>query len=170
MFKCLHIALALILSIAGVHIHAAETGEDKPALDVTGETQKCIRIASISRTDIIDQSNILFYMRDGTVYLNALPRKCPRLRPRTTFGYKTSLNQLCNVDTINIVDTTGPGISRGPTCGLGMFTPITKEQALLLKSDDAVTPEPDQVTPEIEGESDEKQVRPEIEAAPAETN
>jgi hypothetical protein len=54
------------------------------------------------------------------------------------------------VDTISIIENYGSGLSRGPTCGLGMFTQITKEQAALLKSESGVKADPEQVKPEIE--------------------
>jgi hypothetical protein len=47
--------------------------------------------------------------------------------------YKTSLNELCNVDIITVLNSVGSGFLPGISCGLGNFYPITKENADTLK-------------------------------------
>lgn len=88
------------------------------------EGERCIHLARIDRTKVIDNRHILFYMKGGDVYSNELPHKCIGLRKGKTFMYKTSLNKLCNVDTITVLDDLGFGYSRGATCGLGKFQPV----------------------------------------------
>lgn len=95
--------------------------------------ERCVTLTSISKTDIIDEQTVLFYMRDGTIYENRLPRRCPGLRSRRAFTYKTSLPQLCQLDMITVLYNQGFGFSEGATCGLGRFHPITEDQALALK-------------------------------------
>ncbi len=48
--------------------------------EVFSEPKDCISLTQLDRTDIIDDRNILFYMRGKEVYLNQLPHRCPGLR------------------------------------------------------------------------------------------
>ena len=59
------------------------------------EAERCVDLRSIDRTDVVDDYNILFYMRNGDVYVNHLPRRCPGLRRERTFSYRTTLSRLC---------------------------------------------------------------------------
>ena len=81
----------------------------------------------------IDKQNILFHMWDRTIYHNELPRSCPGLRRGKTISYRTSISRLCSNDFITLLDSVGMGMSRGPSCGLGKFRPITKEEAQALR-------------------------------------
>lgn len=93
------------------------------------DAEQCIRMTSIDRTRVVDESNILFYMKGGDIYLNRLPHPCPGLRSRDPFMYRTSLNQLCNVDIITVLQNIGFGYSPGMSCGLGMFYPLDELSA-----------------------------------------
>jgi hypothetical protein len=73
------------------------------------DAEQCIRMTSIDHTRVVDESNILFYMKGGEIYLNRLPHRCPGLRSRDPFMYRTSLNQLCNVDIITVLQNIGFG-------------------------------------------------------------
>ncbi len=88
------------------------------------DAEQCVSLTGIDRTRVVDESNILFYMKNGEIYLNRLPYRCAGLRPRETFMYRTSLNQLCNVDIITVLQNIGFGVTPGASCGLGMFRPI----------------------------------------------
>lgn len=122
--------LATILSMASF---AAD--EDDEQLE--DDSERCISLARIDRTHILDDYNILFYMRGKKVYINKLPRKCPGLRRADSFMYKTSLSQLCDLDIITALDNIGFGFSRGASCGLGKFYPIDKERAKELRGQKA---------------------------------
>ena len=61
-------------------------------------------------------------MTGGRVYRNVLPNGCPTLGSEERFAYETSIGQLCSVDIITVLRA--PGLSRGPSCGLGNFQPI----------------------------------------------
>jgi hypothetical protein len=100
---------------------------------VSGPGEQCVSLARIDRTEVVDDQNILFYMNDGTIYRNHLPYRCPGLGVRESFMYRTSLNQLCNVDIITVLDDIGFGFSPGPSCGLGMFYPMSEEDVQMLK-------------------------------------
>ncbi len=84
----------------------------------------CVLLQSIRETRVVDDKTIDFYMRDGRVLRNNLPGSCPQLGFERAFSYSTSINQLCNVDIITVIQQSA-GIRRGASCGLGMFMPIT---------------------------------------------
>lgn len=101
----------------------------------TGEILDCLALSRIRSTEVLDDTHILFRLYGNTVYLNSLPRRCPRLGVVRSFGYATSLARLCDIDTIAVVDDFGqglPGVSgrgpvlRGPHCGLGKFERVEK--------------------------------------------
>lgn len=97
--------------------------EQEAKIKPAGKPESCVQLRSIRETRVRDDSTIDFYMLGGKVYRNRLPNSCPQLGFEEKFLYKTSLSQLCNVDIITVL--TGPGISRGASCGLGQFQPIT---------------------------------------------
>ena len=106
---------------------------DESMDQVSGPPEQCVRLSSIDHTDVLDDQNILFYMRGKDVYLNHLPYPCAGLRVNDTFMYRTSLNQLCNVDIITVLDNIGFGFSPRNSCGLGLFYPVSKENVKILK-------------------------------------
>ena len=95
---------------------------------------RCVSLNRLSKTSVVDESNVLFYMRGGDIYLNRLPHRCAGLRPNKTFMYRTSMSQLCDLDVITVLERIGPGFMPGPSCGLGRFHPITKEEAKALNA------------------------------------
>ena len=62
-------------------------------------------------------------MRGGATYRNTLPGRCPGLGFEQRFAYRTTIDQLCSLDTITVLQS-GSSIP-GPTCGLGKFMPVT---------------------------------------------
>ena len=87
--------------------------------------QRCVSLAQIRSTRVLDAQTILFEMGGNKTLANRLPRKCPGLAFEKRFGYKTSLNQLCNTDVITVLTNIGAGA----TCGLGFFEPyVAPEQ------------------------------------------
>jgi hypothetical protein len=93
----------------------------------------CVRLRTVRRTEVIDDLNILFYMRGSTVYHNILPRRCKGLAREDRFSYKSSIGQLCRRDMIRVLYNDPFGLSEGNACQLGAFHKITKEDALALK-------------------------------------
>ncbi len=89
--------------------------------------RKCINTRIVKRTEVVDDLNILFFMRGKTVYLNILPRQCRGLSRDRRFSFRTSLGRLCNLDRIRILNESGFGLQEGKSCRLGYFHPITKE-------------------------------------------
>ena len=94
------------------------------AEDKESDAEQCLRLASIDHTEVVDDTTILFHMKNGDVYRNKLPYRCPGLRRERAFMYRTSLNQLCNVDIITVLSDIGFGFTPGASCGLGMFHPV----------------------------------------------
>lgn len=125
-------ALGLLLLGSG-----AVTAEDKKmneSLDlVSGPPEQCLSLIRIDRSEVIDDRNILFHMQDGNIYRNHLPYRCPGLELHDTFMYRTSMNQLCHLDIITVMNSIGFGLSPGASCGLGHFYPVTGEQAEQLR-------------------------------------
>ena len=115
--------------------------------DVGEGGERCIDTRRISDTQIIDQQNILFRMRDHTIYHNELPHRCPGLRRGKAFSYRTTISRLCSNDSITLLDTFGMGMTRGPSCGLGKFRPVSKEEAEALRDGENRELEPKPMPP-----------------------
>ncbi len=77
----------------------------------------CLRSSDIDRTSVPDARTILFHMKGGKVWKNALMNDCPGLR-FNGFVYDASpAGDICaNQQTIRVINT-------GSVCLLGAFTP-----------------------------------------------
>jgi hypothetical protein len=49
--------------------------------------------------------------------------------------YRTSIGQLCDLDIVTVLDNRGFGFTTGVSCGLGLFYPLTEEEAENLKEE-----------------------------------
>jgi hypothetical protein len=116
---------------------ANATSADARADDFDRTPKNCVAPSNIRQTVVIDDSTILFYMRGGAkvTYRNTLPHTCPNLAREGRFSYKTTINQLCNVDLITVLEQWGAGLREGFTCGLGSFYPLPFEEAELLRKE-----------------------------------
>ena len=94
-----------------------------PPATPVGKAEDCVQLTDIRETRVRDDSTIDFYMRGGKVYRNVLPGSCPQLGFEERFAYQTSLSKLCSTDIITVLIS--PDISRGASCGLGKFQPVT---------------------------------------------
>lgn len=122
--------LALPLVLGACAATAGNSGtasgpQSAPATAEAGkpETTDCVDLIRIDRSEVLDDQTILFHMKGGKVWKNTLPYKCPRLGFEKAFIHKTSINRLCSVDTITVLDTTTR--MPGPSCGLGKFEAYT---------------------------------------------
>jgi hypothetical protein len=95
-----------------------------PAAKIVGEPVNCVTLSNIRSSKVHDDYTIDFKMNGGKTYRNTLPNRCSGLGFQEAFSYKTSLSQLCNVDIITVLYSTGGQLDRGASCGLGKFQPI----------------------------------------------
>lgn len=116
----------LSASLAGGGLVMAYAKEKKPAPEIrmVGAAESCVQIRSIYSTNIVDDHTIDFKMHGRKTMRNTLPNGCPGLKSAGSFSYRTSLNQLCNVDIIHVLNNYGGSYQEGAGCGLGKFQPI----------------------------------------------
>jgi hypothetical protein len=86
------------------------------ASDASGS--RCINVAWIDHTRVLDDSTILFYLKGGETLRNTLPDKCVGLKLASRgFTYVALNDEVCgNLQSIRVNDT-------GAVCLLGPFTP-----------------------------------------------
>lgn len=119
--------------------------EDPPEVeedDSIIEGQRCLSSRPIRKTEVLDDQNILFYMRGATIYLNHLPKPCKKLAQSGRFLYRTTVARLCKSDMITILRDTGLGLSTGRSCKLGTFWGITEEDVKKIKAPRTIEPKP----------------------------
>jgi len=123
------IVLALGLQTAS----AQDSAEEGAAAAAAGRPERCITLNRLDRTEVIDDRTIVFHMRGGGLYLNNLDRECPGLAREGRFMYSPTGNRLCSLDTVTVLEQWGFGLTRGFTCSLGEFHPITVADLAELK-------------------------------------
>ena len=94
-----------------------------PEATPAGKPENCIPLRSIRASHVRNDHVIDFEMNGGKVYRNTLPQGCPGLGFEERFAYKTSLDRLCSVDIITVLQS--PPMMQGASCGLGQFQPVT---------------------------------------------
>jgi hypothetical protein len=97
--------------------YAASQAAKVPAATPVGEPVNCIQTNQIRQTQVRNDSVIDFETINNRIYRNTLPQSCPTLGFERRFAYKTTIGQLCSIDTITVLQTGVPGL----TCGLGTF-------------------------------------------------
>ena len=86
--------------------------------EYTGKERSCVPLRNLKHQKIIDDKTIFFESQGGRAYMNKMDRKCPRLAYEQRFAFKTSINQLCSLDIITVIDSFGRDWAG---CGLGKF-------------------------------------------------
>ena len=86
-----------------------------------GPPQDCVPLSRIRDSQVLDSRTIDFHLIGGSVFRSRLPHECPGLAFEERFAYRTSIDQLCSVDTITVLHTDG---IPGPLCRLGPFQPV----------------------------------------------
>jgi len=126
MARCASFLTAGFTALALAACSVPETPLETPAAPVpqAQDGERCIGLAAIRHTRVVDDSTIDFTMRDGRVLRNTLPQACPSLGVEKAFTYSTSLSQLCSTDIVSVV-LQGGGPRLGASCGLGSFVPHT---------------------------------------------
>jgi hypothetical protein len=90
----------------------------------------CLDNRTIRRTTVVSARNILFVMRDGRHYNNALPRECPSLNRRSLVNYAVEANRLCAGSQFQVLWQNGSSdYVPAFTCQLGAFLPIDEDEA-----------------------------------------
>ncbi len=91
--------------------------------------KSCLYQTELRTTKVVDDRNILFTTRDGQTYRNTLPHQCPSMRRGSLLNYTFESRRLCAGSMFQILlDMAG---RRMPTftCPLGIFAPITEDEA-----------------------------------------
>ena len=94
----------------------------------------CLGLMQIRTSEVLDNQHILFTMNDGTLFPNNLPYACPGLRRDTAWLHRTSLNNVCDLDLITVLNHGGGGFMPGASCGLGRFEPVPRPQLESLRA------------------------------------
>ena len=124
--------LTVAVCAAPLFVTATFAHGETEATGTETSSQRCVAINRIDQLKVVDRENVLFYMRGKEIYLNHLSHPCPGLSRHKTLMYRTSLNQLCDVDVITVLEDIGGGFMPGASCGLGAFRPISSEEAAAL--------------------------------------
>jgi hypothetical protein len=90
---------------------------------LAGEARTCVPLNQLRNSRVLSDRVIDFSTPAGPTYRVVLPQPCPNLGFEQRFAYSTSLTQLCAQDIITVLQ--GPGVTRGASCGLAPFQPIT---------------------------------------------
>jgi hypothetical protein len=97
---------------------AAETKPDAPELAAftrTGETETCLRAASIRSTRILNGHQILFEMKGGKTWLNEAD--CVGLRKHSVLSYRVDVGTICTSTVVHVLDG-GAGLMPRGSCFL----------------------------------------------------
>ncbi|MEQ8233119.1 MAG: hypothetical protein RLW61_07895 [Gammaproteobacteria bacterium] len=93
----------------------------------TGERMRCLSLARIRATRVLDERHILFRVGAGTWYLNALPRDCHALDRHDALWLDTRTPRLCDLDWVRVIEPPAGIAPRGPACGLGVFERVERD-------------------------------------------
>lgn len=109
-----------LLSSTGAVAQEDEGDDEKPL--------RCLSMSSIRSTKIVDDNTVLFY-QGRRIFVNRLDRECVGLTRNGTFTYQVQSGaryvRLCDSDSITVLEPGG----RGFNCGLGLFDPVSEEEA-----------------------------------------
>jgi hypothetical protein len=132
--------------------------------DIDREAEQCISVSRIKETHIVDDNNVLFYMRGNEVYLNELRRVCRGLKRERQFSYSVRANRLCGTDAITVLQGFGSSLSPANSCGLGQFVPISEVEADFMRYGERseIMDEPEAVELPRDDDADESSERHEV--------
>lgn len=114
-------AIAVLAALAATAASGQMVGPVNPTSPV------CLQPAlmpdeAIPRTKVLDPQHVLFYTRDGRVWMNRLRSPCRGLMFHG-FSVLGQENEICsNATAIHVIES-------GETCQLGAFTPYTPPPA-----------------------------------------
>ena len=117
-------ACAVALTAALNAPAGAQSGEGQESAEPSAVRQ-CLNQPTIRRTKVLNDRNIVFVMRDDTIYNNQLPRQCPSLRRNSLVNYGVAQSRLCAGTSFAVLWKVGNDYVQGAVCQLGQFLPIT---------------------------------------------
>jgi hypothetical protein len=120
--------LALSLMTAGGAAVAKRDMNEVPPARSLGPAVSCVSLTQLRESRVRNDRVIDFRTTGKKWYRNTLPLDCPSLGFEERFSYQTSLSQLCSTDIITVLYSSGGGLSRGASCGLGKFEPVEIER------------------------------------------
>ena len=97
-------------------------------------TPHCVDLRRIDRTEAIGDRDLLFHMKDDSIYRNELPHACPGLARDEPFMYRLVLSQLCDTDVITMLQRWNFGFTPTESCMLGKFKLIDDKAADALRA------------------------------------
>jgi predicted methyltransferase len=144
----LAIGAVLLAALVGTRTQAQEADQSRSAEEIQRAQAEldrtptdCIIISRVDRNVAASNSQVVFFMKGGTYYLNVLDGACQALSKGDeylVFQYRTRsarLTRLCDSDGFTVERQT----SR-IGCALGQFFPITAEEAAALTAKAGATP------------------------------
>jgi hypothetical protein len=117
-------ALAASLLAGGATAMAERDRHAVPEAREVGKAVDCLQLSNIRESRVRSDSVIDFRTNGNKWYRNTLPNSCPSLGFEERYSHRTSINQLCSVDIIRVLQSYGSGLQEGAGCGLGKFQPI----------------------------------------------
>jgi hypothetical protein len=91
--------------------------------------RSCLPQATIQRTKILSNRNIVFFTRQDAIYNNELPKQCASLNRRSLINNGIANGRICAGDRFQVMIETSPkNFLPGPLCELGTFVPITEAE------------------------------------------
>ena len=97
------------------------------------EKVNCIALHRIKRTRAVGNQSMLFFMRDGTVFLNQFTHRCPRMGPPQLTSFESRSNgRFCRLDRLIVLDSALHEIG---SCNIGSFEEVSEEQSELILSE-----------------------------------
>ncbi|HEY2070805.1 MAG TPA: hypothetical protein VGG48_14720 [Rhizomicrobium sp.] len=108
-----------IVAIAAALVFAAGTAyaQGGSMSMSAGGGSTCLQTRDIDHTHAVDANNVLFYMKNGAVWHNALPAPCPGLKFHGFSFVARDTDEVCsNAQGIRVLVT-------DQVCQLGAFTP-----------------------------------------------
>lgn len=120
---------AIVTATLGIGAHtAAQTGTE-PTDAPPSVAQSCLNRASIRRTKILNGQGILFVTRNGQHYHNPLPRECPSLNRNSVVNYGIVGDRVCAGGSFQVLWRVGMDLTPTFLCQLGLFVPVTADEA-----------------------------------------
>jgi hypothetical protein len=118
----------LLVAVACAFGIGPSVAQDPPA------NPACLQLRAIDRTEVVDTRNILFYLKNDRVYQNALPHVCGMLSANRPFLYRVTTQQICDLDTITVLEQWSFGFTPTETCMLGKFKLVDDGEIETLKA------------------------------------